>query len=422
MLSTIVSMQSNGSVLIRLKRFHPPTYFAAPTASDLEREKEVADFVEMNVPYWKKKGFMPDSRVGSGETADKLANKRGWTYWSHLFNPRHLLVNSLICEQLKDSPGGSVLFLSLLSANSSLSYWDPGEGTPEGSFSSRLSNPPYTFCALSMERAGEVLSQSPGHNEIENSVEIENQSAESIRYGADLWITDPARPDRPSSDEIYELFNAWMRTNPPPLFDSWYWHSHQKLAVGQSTDDDLLRMVGAYRRMACNMPENGRHCVIFSCQDFGSWGPIIAPLWAAGLEVTKVWLMTNQRPDEGESCLHSEGTAVVVLRKRAGSGSTSMNRLIPKIRRNVGDEIQSMIQLNNRLHALRRVLFTDVDVRVAACAEALKLLTSYAEVDGSSVGTKELPTRLGDKIGVVEEVIMNASDTVDKVLSHSDSQ
>ena len=80
------------------------TWFAAPTAADLEREQRVEQFVAENLNSWQTQGLVPDMAVEPGDETTRLFRERGWTHWHHLFSPRQILVAALVHEQIQRMP------------------------------------------------------------------------------------------------------------------------------------------------------------------------------------------------------------------------------------------------------------------------------------------------------------------------------
>src|SRR3546814_17515682 len=50
-----------------LDRRRPTTFFAAPTADDIEREQRVLAFVREHLADWQARGFVPDMVIEPGE-------------------------------------------------------------------------------------------------------------------------------------------------------------------------------------------------------------------------------------------------------------------------------------------------------------------------------------------------------------------
>ena len=80
------------------------TFFAAVAEDDLKREAKVEAIVAENLARWQAEGLVPDMPIEPGDETTRLGRERGWTYWHHLFSPRHLLVISTI-KRYSQNPG-----------------------------------------------------------------------------------------------------------------------------------------------------------------------------------------------------------------------------------------------------------------------------------------------------------------------------
>ena len=98
------------------------TYYASVTADDLAREKKVEEIVRASLALWQEQGLVPDWPISTGEKTDEPIRTRGWGYWHHLFNARHLLIGALVGKQLRGSPEGPGLAIAFARA---LNYTDP---------------------------------------------------------------------------------------------------------------------------------------------------------------------------------------------------------------------------------------------------------------------------------------------------------
>ncbi len=76
------------------------TFFAAPGAEDLARERNVESIVAETLTRWQDSGLVPDMLIEPGVKTDEPIRTRGWTYWHHLFCARQLLYLSLLRQHL----------------------------------------------------------------------------------------------------------------------------------------------------------------------------------------------------------------------------------------------------------------------------------------------------------------------------------
>src|SRR5690606_38104866 len=104
--------------------------FSAPTEADIEREKCVENIVSKNLEDWQTQGLVPDMAIEPGDKTDEPIRTRGWTYWHHLFNPRHLLLNALLRKKFDPNHENyfSILFCRILNVQSKMSRWSPAIG------------------------------------------------------------------------------------------------------------------------------------------------------------------------------------------------------------------------------------------------------------------------------------------------------
>jgi len=123
--------------------------FRSVTNDDLKRERTVEDFVTQHFTEWQAKGWIPDMRIEPGFNTDQPIRERGWTYWHHLFPPRHLLILGLL-RSLSDRGGPLLMFSRVIDYASKLCQWTtskagsskPGEGGRTGGASD---NPSHVF-------------------------------------------------------------------------------------------------------------------------------------------------------------------------------------------------------------------------------------------------------------------------------------
>ncbi|WP_286019165.1 hypothetical protein, partial [Candidatus Venteria ishoeyi] len=79
-----------------LNTSRPETFFASVSKADLEREQQVETIVAENLVRWQDEGLVPDMEIEPGYNTEQPIRERGWTYWHHLFGPRHLLLFAII--------------------------------------------------------------------------------------------------------------------------------------------------------------------------------------------------------------------------------------------------------------------------------------------------------------------------------------
>jgi putative DNA methylase len=121
-----------------LNQTRKETFFASVTVEDLERERRVEAMVAENLARWQEEGVVPDMPIEVGgppryQRRD-LVIARGWTYWNHLFGPRHLFLFAVIHSKQREK-GYLPYFLGISSAlnrSCRLSRWDSADRAREG--------------------------------------------------------------------------------------------------------------------------------------------------------------------------------------------------------------------------------------------------------------------------------------------------
>lgn len=402
------------------------TWFAAPTAADLEREQRVAQLVAENLTSWQTKGFVPDMAIEPGYNTDQPIRERGWTHWHHLFSARQILVAALVHEQIHKMPADlqPPLYLSfarMLDWNSKLCRY--GTGAARESISQTLYNQAFnTFWNYGTRPFGfsrSYLEEPPIRTaDITSVVEIANIPASKLSTCAELWITDPPYADAVNYHEITEFFIAWLRKNPPKPFDDWVWDSRRALAVKGSGEDFRRGMVAAYKAMAEHMPDNGVQCVMFTHQDTAVWGDLIGIFWAAGLQVVAAWYIATETTSELKKGGYVQGTVILMLKKRAAGERTGFKqRLLPAVRQEVARQIETMMHLNNAVATHHgEPVWGDSDLQMAGYAAALKVLTAYTRIGDEDVTTFALRPRARGEVTVVDEIVQQAAETASSLL------
>ncbi|NAX23650.1 DNA methylase, partial [Vibrio sp. V39_P1S14PM300] len=242
--------------------------------------------------------------------------------------------------------------------------------------------------------------------------------ATDLVHNCDLWITDPPYADAVNYHEIAEFFIAWLRKNPPKPFDDWIWDSRRALAIKGSGDDFRIGMVRAYKTMAEHMPDNGMQCVMFTHQDTGVWSDMVGIFWAAGLQVVGAWYIATETSTELKKGGYVQGTVILMLRKRpAGENFGFKQRLLPAVRAEVKNQIETMMHLNDEVKGkMGEPVFNDSDLQMAGYAAALKVLTSYTHIGGEDVTAFALRPRTKGEVTVVDEIVQQAAEAANSLL------
>ena len=400
-----------------------PTEFRTVTQADLDREKRVNEYVQAHLAEWQERGWVPDTRIESGDKTDEPIRTRGWTHWHQLFNPRQLLIAGLVRKHSREP--GAIQLLHAINWNARLVTWNrhAGSGTPQQVFINQALNTIYDygcrgstffFPLLKPFFRVEGLSQ-------DLNLRVHNSPADQASGVADIFITDPPYGDAVKYEEILEFFIAWLRKNPPAEFANWTWDSRRELAVKGEDHDFRLSMVAAYKRMAECMPDNGLQILMFTHQDGNIWADMANIVWASGLRVTAAWYLVTETDSALREGSYVKGTILLVLRKRLGAKRTNQADLAYELEEEVAEQIKRLTGMNDSVAAdSKRAkdgnLFEDADLQMAGYAAALKVLTKYSIIDGKDMAQEALRPRVSGQKTLVEGLIDFATDTANKML------
>jgi len=399
------------------------TYFAAPTDEDLAREAFVETTVIQVLSDWQDEGLVPDMAIEPGAETDVPIRTRGWTFWHHLFPPRHLYelgltlraTRAIADEQLRAS---TVLSLPiLLDRTSRLGQWRVGHSGKLGVaaagdycehvFYNQALNVFWNYACRSFLDLQDSLSITSKSDPIRASATVETCEAARIAVDNDIFITDPPYADAVEYHEITEYFIAWLRRNPPVPFAKWLWDSRRALAIQGSDEVFRAEMIKAYRAMVNHMPDNGLQIVMFTHQEARVWGDMAGIFWGAGLRVTGAWYIATETTSELKKGGYVQGTVILVLRKRMGSDRAWADELGVEIRAEVSRQIETMTGLNQRTkgHGRSENLFEDADLQMAGYAAALRVLTGYTHINGVDMTREATRSRTKGETSVVDELI-----------------
>jgi putative DNA methylase len=401
---------------IAAEKAHPRTWFAAPTFEDLAREEDVAQYVERHLAEWQRAGFVPDMEIEWGVEARKPIWERGWKYWHHLFNPRHLLVNAMVAQKAKKSPAMSVLLARMLDYSVKNTSWAPTHNTVNNAFSNQALNTILNYPVRAWTYCKNVL-EVPRTAGVITDAKVETLESRYISSGQDLFITDPPYADAVQYDEITEFFIAWLRKNPPAPFDEWIWDSRRNLAIKGEGQSFKVAMVEAYKAMADHMSDNGLQIVQFTHQDAKTWSDMAQIFWGSGLQVVQDWYVSTETMTELKKGGYVQGTHMIVLRKRKGERSGYPDEIVHEIRDEVERQIKEMIGLNDQMDAARgENIFNDADLQMAGYAAALRILTAYTKIDGVDMTREALRPRKKGESTIVDELTEFAVQTANEFL------
>lgn len=392
------------------------TFFRAPTKDDLDREAKVEMLVRESLARWQAEGLVPDMAIEDGKETEGPIRTRGWTHWHHLFTPRDLLVLSLWKKHSQRA--SDYLYLSqLLDLSSKFCQWLTA---PAGKSGGPRDLPNHVFYDQALKgffnyairsshfhRKTVTTKTLSGRNVPRIPFTVETAEATEIRRDNDIYITDPPYADAVRYEEITEFFISWLRKNPPQQFRDWVWDSRRDLAIRGSGEQFRHRMVKAYSALAQHMPDNGLQIVMFTHQDASVWADMAGIFWGAGLRVTAAWYIATETTSELKKGGYVQGTVVLVLRKRVQAKKAYKDELVLEIRDEVARQIDTMVGLNQRSKDRGRAenLFEDADLQMAGYAAALRVLTSYSQIDGVDMTREALRPRVEDERTIVDELI-----------------
>jgi putative DNA methylase len=399
--------------------------FRSVTDDDLRRERIVEEYVGRNIADWQTNAWVPDMRIEVGGPPRyqglDLIRARGWTHWNHLFNPRQLLIGSLV-NQLGDARLKFGLG-RVLNANSRLSRWDivsGGGGCVQGTFDNQALNTLFSYGCRSFANASELLTKTIKHFPLQTRqvAEVESITADQIQSSSDIFITDPPYGDAVKYEEILDFFIAWLRKNSPPEFADWVWDSRRSLAIKGEDENFRREMVAAYKRMTECMPANGIQIIMFTHLAPSIWADMANIVWASGLRVTAAWYVVTETESALRQGNNVKGTVLLVLRKRSGMLKTTRDDLAWEIQEEVEKQVGDLTGLNQDAKGLYRDenVFEDADLQMAGYAAALRVLTRYAIIDGRELAIEAIRPRVKGETTFVDTLIAFAVDTANQCL------
>ena len=397
--------------------------FRSVTNADLFREQKVIGYLQENLNEWQEKGYIPDMIIESGDKTDEPIRTRGWTYWHHLWSPRHLLYLGLM-KRFINSAECIALFTGTLDYTSKLCQWATSgrriakDGT--GKFVGGASDSPAhvfynqalnTFNNYGVRSCSQIfdvffkkINSFPFSETIK--LKVETHSANNLEVENDIYITDPPYGDAVKYEEITEFFIAWLRKKPPEEFSHWTWDSRRSKAIKGEDEGFRQGMVAAYHRMTQMMPDNGIQVLMFTHQSGAIWADMTNIIWASGLQVTAAWYVVTETDSALRQGANVKGTIILILRKRHQELETFRDDLGWEIEDAVKEQVESLIGLDKKVRAQgAEGLYTDADLQMAGYAAALKVLTAYSRIDGKDMVTEAEAPRQKGKTTFVDELI-----------------
>lgn len=394
-------------------------HFCAPDSKDFGREKKILKLLEDKFLYWQGEGFLPSMKINSGYNTDQPIRERGWTYWHHLFNPRHLLMHGLYLEtHLKIAKGIDSLSIvtaclgigAAVDVHSRLCGWNPhfskGPGTTRNVFFNQALNPQYYYGLRGIRNLSEfyINNLSFPITKVENSRVI-TADARDLNCFNDFWITDPPYADAINYHELGSYFLAWYEKLIKRGFSEWYTDSKSALAVKGSGTDFNLSMVDCYSNFTANMPANGAQVVMFTHQDSAVWADLALILWASGLQVTSAWTIQTETDAAGiKKGNYVQGTVCMVLRKQSSNEMGFLADIQSDVEFEVRDELKRMTELEDK----EDPNFSDTDYQLAAYVAALRVITGYKLIQDIDVRYELMRRRQPGEVSEIQKIIDSA--------------
>jgi len=397
--------------------------FRSVTEDDLKQERVVETYVGQHLTEWQAKGWIPDMRIEPGYNTDQPIRERGWTYWHHLFNPRELLVAGLLNQS--NTASDKFLVITIADQCSRLSRWNGSAskgagGNTSNTFDNQALNTLLTYGNRAFGSCSYFLKPNWAHYPLSINIAttIECCSAKDCVNDIDVFITDPPYGDAVKYEEILEFFISWLRKNPPPEFAKWVWDSRRSLAVKGNGEDFRRGMVAAYKRMTECMPNNGIQVIMFTHQSGSIWADMANIVWTSGLKVTAAWYVATETDNALRQGSYVKGTVLLVCRKREGSHKTTRDDLAWELQEEVEAQVQALTGLNQEAKGLYRDenVFEDADIQMAGYAAALRVLTSYATIDGRDMTSEAMRPRVKGETTFVDGLIAFAVDIANQCL------
>nr|MBF0223259.1 DUF1156 domain-containing protein [Desulfobulbaceae bacterium] len=391
--------------------------FTSVNQEDEVREQEVIEYVREHLEEWQEKGWVPDMVIEAGDKTDEPIRTRGWTHWHHLFNPRQLLLLSIVNSF--NNVYTKIKIPLILDRLSRLNRWDnsvsKGCGNTANVFDNQALNTLYNYGCRASNGILDQLTQIPKYQNISGEIGTYNHMSSDIDCSNDLYITDPPYGDAVKYEEITEFFIAWLRKNPPPEFANWTWDSRRALAIKGEDEDFRQGMIRAYKAMAEHMPDNGIQILMFTHKSGSIWADLATIVWAAGLQVTAAWYVVTETDSALRQGANVTGTILLVLRKRIEKKSTFRDELAWEIKDEVKNQMDSLTGLDKTVREQNNEgLYNDADLQMAGYAAALKALTTYSVIDGKDMEIEsKAPRKKGVKSFVDEMIDFAIQNTVE---------
>lgn len=387
-------------------------HFCAPTNEDLRNEERVLALLQERFDAWQDDGFIPSMKIENGEKTWELIRTRGWTHWHHLFTPRQLLYHGLLAEtgakQAKTKHENVILMLALgrcANWDSKLCHLNTARDAPQDTYYNQALNTMYNYAGRGFSFFTSTWNITIEGVPIKSKSTIIPADARSNTYHSHIWITDPPYADAINYHELSEFFLAWYQKLLPTIFPGWVPDSHRALTIRGTGEDFRKGMMESYQNLTHHMPDKGMQIVMFTHQDAGVWADLTLILWASGLSVTAAWCIQTETDAAGiKKGNYVQGTVLLILRSQISEKVAFLDEIYPEIEDEVKCQLDSMTAIDDK----EDPNFTDTDYQLAAYAAALRVLTSYKQIEGIDVSHELARTRTRGELSELEKVIIKS--------------
>lgn len=359
-------------------------YYAAPSKTDVQKEKQILEIVTEHFDEWQSKNYIPSSKIEEGYNTSQLIRERGWNYWHQLFNPRQLLVLQQFMQEIiniedtKTQVACILAFNKILDRMSRLSMWHADDThLSEPVFYNQALNTLFNYSTRTTRGFEDLFL-----NGIRTTAKITSPNnvkicdARNIDDNTTFWITDPPYADAVNYHELTEFFLAWNKALIPKAFPVWYTDSKRILAV-RGDESFSQTMIDIYSNLTKNMNDDGLQVVMFTHSDPAVWAQLALIMWKAGLTVTAAWNIATETDAGGiKNGNYIKGTVLLVLRKQTSEEEAFLDELTSDIKNEVKKQINYMQALDDK----EDPNFSDPDYVLAAYAASLKVLTGYKAI------------------------------------------
>jgi len=392
-------------------------HYCSADEDDLRREDKVLALLKDRFSEWQEKGFIPSREIENGYNTDQPIRERGWTHWHHLFTPRQLLYKGLLISESSRYCNVEISKISILlgigsMANweSRLTSWDPwlsksgGIGATHQTFYNQALNTLLNYPNKSITLQKDYFFLPKANERIADISKVTAIDARDVSENCDLWITDPPYADAINYHELGDFFLAWYEKHLPKAFPGWYTDTKKALAIRGSGEGFKRAMVDSYVNLTNHMPDNGLQLVMFTHQDAAVWADLAMILWAASLRVTAAWTIGTETTSGTKKGNYVQGTVLLILRKRTTSETAFLDELYPEIEDEVRQQLDQMLALDDK----EDPNFADTDYQLAAYGAALRVLTSYSEIEGHDIQHELFRHKQAGEQSAFEKVINRA--------------